>query len=227
MVGTDGGLLDKPYPQSSMLLAPGERLDLLVKASTTAGTYKLLSLPYSRMGMMSSAQITLLTVSVSGTKVTQSLPSAVNPMAMREMPMGTPLARSFALSMSMGRGYINGRDFDVDPLVVDSEVMEEMPMYELWNITNNSNMDHPWHQHVNPAQVQSISGGDAAYAALYTKSPAWKDVVIVPKGGSVKLLIPVADYTGMCMFHCHILEHEDIGMMGIWNLGMDMGSMTM
>ena len=69
VVGTDGGLLDKPYPQSSMLLAPGERLDLLVKASTTAGTYKLLSLPYSRMGMMSSAQITLLTVSVSGTKV--------------------------------------------------------------------------------------------------------------------------------------------------------------
>ena len=227
VVGTDGGLLDKPYPQSSMLLAPGERLDLLVKASTTAGTYKLLSLPYSRMGMMSSAQITLLTVSVSGTKVTQSLPSAVNPMAMREMPMGTPLARSFALSMSMGRGYINGRDFDVDPLVVDSEVMEEMPMYELWTITNNSNMDHPWHQHVNPAQVQSISGGDAAYAALYTKSPAWKDVVIVPKGGSVKLLVKVADYTGMCMFHCHILEHEDIGMMGIWNLGMDMGSMTM
>ena len=43
VVGTDGGLLDKPYPQSSMLLAPGERLDLLVKASTTAGTYKLLS----------------------------------------------------------------------------------------------------------------------------------------------------------------------------------------
>ena len=133
--------------------------------------------------------------------------------------MDPPVTRSFALSMSMSRGYINGHDFDVDPLKVTSEVMPGMPMYELWTITNSSNMDHPWHQHVNPGQVQSITGGDAAYAALYTKSPAWKDVVIVPKGGTVKLLVKVADYEGMCMFHCHILEHEDIGMMGIWNLG--------
>ncbi|MFA4966521.1 MAG: multicopper oxidase domain-containing protein [Thermoleophilia bacterium] len=87
-------------------------------------------------------------------------------------------------------------------------------------------MDHPWHQHVNPAQVLSISGGDAAYASLYTQSPAWKDVVVVPKWGSVKLLVKISDYTGMAMFHCHILEHEDIGMMGIWNLG-DMGPMPM
>ncbi len=191
----------------------------MCKASATAGSYKFLSLPYSRMGMMTSAQITLLTVSVSGQKTSDALPSVIDPMAMRAMPMGTPVPRSFALSMSMGRGYINGQDFDVDPLTVTSEVMEDMPMYELWTISNSSNMDHPWHQHVNPGQVQSISGGDAAYAALYTKSPAWKDVVIVPKGGTVKLLVRVADYTGMCMFHCHILEHEDIGMMGIWNLG--------
>jgi FtsP/CotA-like multicopper oxidase with cupredoxin domain len=227
VVGTDGGLLDKCYPQSSMLLAPGERLDVLVKASTTAGSYKLLSLPYSRMGMMSSAQITLLTVSVSGTKVSDALPAKVNAMAMREMPMGTPVARSFALSMSMSRGYINGKDFDVDPLVVNSDVMPGMPMYEVWTVTNSSNMDHPWHQHVNAAQVLSVSGGDAAYAALLTGSPAWKDVVIVPKGGSVKLLVKVADYTGMCMFHCHILEHEDIGMMGIWNLGKSTPPMPM
>jgi FtsP/CotA-like multicopper oxidase with cupredoxin domain len=85
-----------------------------------------------------------------------------------------------------------------------------------------SNMDHPWHQHVNPAQVLSISGGDAAYTALYTKTPAWKDVVIVPKMGSVTQLVRISDYMGMAMFHCHILEHEDIGMMGIWNIGMDM-----
>jgi FtsP/CotA-like multicopper oxidase with cupredoxin domain len=219
VVGTDGGLLDKPYPQSSIVLSPGERLDLLVKASTTSGTYKFLSLPYSRMGMMTSPQITLLTVSVSGARVNNAVPSVIDPMAMREMPMGAPVERDFTLSMRMGRGYINGHDFDVDPLVVDSEVMEEMPMYEIWTISNASNMDHPWHQHVNPAQVLSISGGDAAYAALYTKSPAWKDVVVIPKGGTVRMLVKVADYTGMCMFHCHILEHEDIGMMGIWHLG--------
>ena len=47
----------------------------------------------------------------------------------------------------------------------------------------NSMMDHPFHQHVNPAQVISITGGDTAYKNFYTASPAWKDTVIVPKEG--------------------------------------------
>jgi len=79
-------------------------------------------------------------------------------------------------------------------------------------------MDHPFHQHVNSCQVLSISGGDSGYASLYTNIPAWKDVVIVPKMGSVTMLVPVMDYTGMTMFHCHIVEHEDIGMMGVWDI---------
>ena len=51
-----------------------------------------------------------------------------------------------------------------------------------------------------------------------THIPAWKDTVLVPKGGSVTMVVPVKDFDGMAMFHCHILEHEDIGMMGVWNI---------
>ena len=68
------------------------------------------------------------------------------------------------------------------------------------------------------AQVLSVTGSDNLYATI----PAWKDVVNVPRGGSVTILVPVMDFSGMAMFHCHILEHEDIGMMGQWDL-MDMG----
>jgi FtsP/CotA-like multicopper oxidase with cupredoxin domain len=53
---------------------------------------------------------------------------------------------------------------------------------------------------------------------MYTATPALKDTVIVPRRGSLKLLVPVMDYTGMTMFHCHILEHEDMGMMGVWDI---------
>ena len=74
---------------------------------------------------------------------------------------------------------------------------------------------------MNACQVLSITGGDASYAAFLTKTPAWKDVVLVPNGGSVRILVPVMDYPGMTMFHCHIIEHEDIGMMGVWDI-MDM-----
>ena len=68
--------------------------------------------------------------------------------------------RTFTLSMGMGRGYINGQDFDVEPYTVDS-MSDAGDRYEVWKIVNQSNMDHPWHQHVNAAQVLSITGGDA------------------------------------------------------------------
>jgi FtsP/CotA-like multicopper oxidase with cupredoxin domain len=215
LIGTDGGPIDRPYPLSSILLSPGERLDLLVKASNATGSYKLLSLPYSRRGNMSSAQITLLTLACAGDPIDQTLPSLIDPEAMR-MDMDTTMLprRTLRLSMAMGRGYINGLDFDVAPYTIMSNV--DMP--EVWEIVNDSDMDHPFHQHVNEAQVLAITGGDADYARTYTTLPAWKDVVIVPRRGRVTLLVPVQHYTGMTMFHCHILEHEDIGMMGMWHL---------
>ena len=83
LVGTDGGLLDKPYPLSQILISPGERIDVLVKGGTTAGNYKLLALPYARMGMMTSDQITLLTATISGPQWPNNLPAVVDPNAVR------------------------------------------------------------------------------------------------------------------------------------------------
>jgi FtsP/CotA-like multicopper oxidase with cupredoxin domain len=223
IIGTDGGLLNRPYAQSSILLSPGERIDVMVKASSTKGYYKLLSSPYSRgMNMMSgsgsSQQITLLTVNVTGTAVTNSIPTTINANAVRlAVPAGTP-TRQITLSMGMMGGmeaYINGIAFSATNAYT---AHSSLNTYEIWEVFNNSMMDHPFHQHVNPVQVISISGGDTAYKNFYTTSPAWKDTVIVPRGGSVKLLVPIMDFTGTTMFHCHILEHEDIGMMGLWKI---------
>jgi FtsP/CotA-like multicopper oxidase with cupredoxin domain len=79
-------------------------------------------------------------------------------------------------------------------------------------------MDHPFHQHTNPCQILSITGGDPGYASLYTSIPAWKDTINIPFAGSVTMLVPVMDFTGKGLFHCHILQHEDIGMMAIWEM---------
>ncbi len=223
VVGTDGGLLDKPYPVSEILLASGERVDVLVKASTTSGDHKLLALPYARHGNMATPQITLMTVRVSGARVSQQLPPAVNPAAVRlaDDPM-LPRPR-FVLSMGQGRGYINGVSFEIrsDGTIVSDEHHSTVGTDEIWEVVNESGMDHPWHQHVNDGQVLSVSGGDAAYAAyakLYTQAPAFKDTIIVPKWGSVTLRLPIRHFPGMTMYHCHILEHEDIGMMGMWHI---------
>lgn len=220
LVGTDGGLLDKPYQLSAILLAPGERIDVLVKANQGGGSFKFLSLPYDR-GMSSLQQVTLLTLAYGGISTSDALPASVNPAAARlNMNLALLPRRQLTLSMMMGRGYINGISFT--DMSHTYEIMSGLGSYEVWEIVNQSNMDHPFHQHVNSCQVLSISGGDSGYASLYTSIPAWKDVVTIPKMGSATILVPVMDYDGMTMFHCHIVEHEDIGMMGAWDI-MGMG----
>jgi FtsP/CotA-like multicopper oxidase with cupredoxin domain len=215
VVGTEGGLLDKAYAVPRLLLSPGERVEILIKASQKSGSYRLLSLPYNRGGGSMGQQVTLLTLSCKGSRAYDAIPSSIDPEAVRVA--GNPVAtRTLSLSMGQGKGYINGISF----AGMDStfEIHSMLGTWEVWRVVNQSMMDHPFHQHVNPCQVLSISGGDAGYASLYTGAPAWKDVVLVPKMGSATLLVPVMDYGGMAMFHCHIVEHEDIGMMGLWHI---------
>jgi FtsP/CotA-like multicopper oxidase with cupredoxin domain len=222
VVGADGGLLDRPSPpQAELLLSPGERVDVLVRVGAR-GDYRLLALPYARRGNMASPQITLLTLQVSGASAAQPLPGTIDPSATRLGDDPALPRPRFALSMGQGRGYINGVSFEIlaDGSVRTFEHPSEVGTDEIWEVVNGSGMDHPWHQHVDDAQVLSVAGGDAAlraYAALYTSVPAWKDTIIVPKWGSVTFRVPVRDFGGMTMFHCHILEHEDIGMMGMWH----------
>jgi FtsP/CotA-like multicopper oxidase with cupredoxin domain len=217
LVGTDGGLLDKPYPVQEILMCPGERVDVLVKADREPKNYRLISLPYSRNSHCSTqAQaFTLMTMSYDGKGGKDDIPPSINPDAKRITADVNSLPRQrLVLSMGRGRGYINGATFGENTCTVNSRV----GTYEIWEISNSSFMDHPFHYHANSAQVLSVRGGDPGYGSLYASIPAWKDVVIIPKWGSATLLMSVKDFTGMSMFHCHIIEHEDIGMMGIWNL---------
>ncbi len=214
LVGTDGGLLDKPYPLSEILMSPGERIDILVKADQSSGEYKFRSLPYDR-GRNTLQKITLMTLSYEGPSVNDVIPQSINPDAKRlNMDISSLQSRTLNLSMGKNVGMINDKVFGEDTFTITSKT----GTYEVWNIVNRGAFDHPFHQHVNAAQILSIEGGDPDYASLYTSIPAWKDTIIVPRRGSLSMLVPVMDYTGITVFHCHILEHEDIGMMGVWEI---------
>jgi FtsP/CotA-like multicopper oxidase with cupredoxin domain len=163
---------------------------------------------------------------VAGAKTSGSIPVSIDPGVARLNPdLSMFPQRTLQLSMGQGQGYINGiafQDMDHAYKITSMVGMEMMPSYEVWTVTNASGMDHPFHQHVDRVQVLSISGADASYPP-YASMPAWKDTVLIPKWGSAKLLVPIKDFDGMTMFHCHILEHEDIGMMGVWDrMGMAM-----
>ena len=74
-------------------------------------------------------------------------------------------------------------------------------------MVNTSPMDHPFHLHVWPMQIISVNGGGPPF-------PAWQDVVNVPANGQVNVRIAFRDFIGRSAYHCHILDHEDLGMMG-------------
>lgn len=217
LIGCDGGLLDRPYPLNNLLVSVGERVDLLIKVDKKPGKYRLLSLPYGH----TLQKVTLMTLSCEGSTSTDELPSIIHSgvadEAKRLIKLGSNSLKRTELTFSFkdGRGTINNRVFGEDePCVIISEV----GTHEIWTIKSASAMDHPFHQHINGAVVLDIQGGDPDYASLYSTIPAIKDTVNIPPFGSVTMLVPVEHYTGDTVFHCHILEHEDIGMLGIWKL---------
>jgi FtsP/CotA-like multicopper oxidase with cupredoxin domain len=79
---------------------------------------------------------------------------------------------------------------------------------EEWTILNDSPMDHPFHLHVWPMQLLEENGREV-------DSPTWQDVVNVPARGSVRVRVAFEDFAGRTVYHCHILDHEDRGMMGV------------
>ena len=85
---------------------------------------------------------------------------------------------------------------------------EETPDVEIWQIENVVGMDHPFHLHGFQFQVIDRDGVSEPFRS-------WKDTVNVPKHSMVRIVVRFADYAGKWMYHCHILDHEDHGMMGV------------
>jgi FtsP/CotA-like multicopper oxidase with cupredoxin domain len=119
--------------------------------------------------------------------------------------------------MSQGGGMqqmtfvINGKSFN--PTRVDEFI--EAGATEIWSIRNMSPMAHPFHAHAIQYQILSRNGVPATGTDL-----GWKDTFLVQPGETVKVIGKFeAINTGDYMYHCHILEHEDAGMMGYFRVG--------
>jgi FtsP/CotA-like multicopper oxidase with cupredoxin domain len=72
-------------------------------------------------------------------------------------------------------------------------------------------MDHPFHLHGYSFQVLDRNGVPEPF-------PAWEDTVNVPKAQTLRFIVRYDNYPGKRMFHCHIMDHEDYGMMGMFEV---------
>ena len=176
------------------------------------------------MGMMSgtgpsSATVNLATFVIAGAPAAASatVPTQPLPRDLRNSTVDNRRELTFAMGMGSGgmgmgpggnmmRFTIDGKEFD--PARIDTIV--HAGSLEEWTLTNTSPMDHPVHLHVWPMQI--IERASAAVNGVL-----WQDVVNVPAMSSIRVRIPFDDFTGKTVYHCHILDHEDGGMMGIVN----------
>lgn len=219
LLALDGRLLAAASDTEELLLAPGNRADFLVTPGE--GRWALRTDPYDRgsmAGMMMDRRTSadtpaeLLSLDARGDPVPEHGPVPWPPVLrdLREEPVTGRRRLDFSVGTGRGMGpatmgfTINGKEFDaarVDETVSVGSVEE-------WTLSNSSPMDHPVHLHVWPMQIIQDGARDPA-------GPRWQDVVNIPANGEVKVLVAFDSFPGRTVFHCHILDHEDLGMMGV------------
>jgi suppressor of ftsI len=206
-IALDGNPLPSVWTVDTLLLGPGERSEVLVQGGL-AGEYALQSLAWGEGGQ-AQPEFLLATVVTAGDAVSPAtLPSTI-------MPLTAPLVDLTNATIDKRRvltfteadhvPYFGFDDKGFDPNRVDQTV--ELDTTEEWVVRNASDEWHPFHIHVNDFQVMSIAG--------QAQSPHFKDTIPVPPNGEVVLRMRFLDFPGKFVYHCHILAHEDAGMMGV------------
>ena len=212
LVGTDGGLIGTPRRIDSVLLSPGERAEIVITGRFTPGQPSTLqALPYNRgkaMGKEQTDILTLASIRQAGSKATAALPDKLRAIA----ALGAPAVKrvvNFSENMANPAAMflINGKKFDMNRVDFTGKVGQ----IEEWDVVSQAHMDHPFHIHGTQFQVQARTDD-----GVWQDEPflAWRDVVNIPAGETVRLRF-VQQLPGLRMFHCHILEHEDAGMMAM------------
>jgi len=218
---TDGGLLEKPVNLTRLRLTPGERAEILVDFSGQENSQVRLmsysseldyfnpmflknSLDETNFDIMdisvgSAAAKPITTVPVSLTTINRLQESQVN------------RHRSFVLEMKIFgkmKMKINGQNMDINR--IDETV--KLNDIEIWEIINDCDLPHPFHVHDIQFLILTINGSPPP-----ENERGWKDTVLVKAHEKVRIISKFDVYSDPklpYMYHCHILEHEDAGMMG-------------
>ncbi len=206
MIGTDGGLLQRPKEVARFEIAPSERYDIIIDfRKLPVGSQVILQ---NLNGSGSTAEIMRFDVA-KRVKETKKVPAFLQPW--EELPEEQAVTlRDFNLARQTVNGTLtwtlNGQAYDSANPPLAKPVVDSI---EYWRFNNPTNHPHPMHLHLVQFQVVNIDGVPQEPAEF-----GWKDTVVVPPTSQVTILAKFSKYTGRYVFHCHNLEHEDFAMMG-------------
>jgi FtsP/CotA-like multicopper oxidase with cupredoxin domain len=210
-VSYDGTQLATMRDYKTMLFAPGQRVDVLVQAGPPE-TYEFRGLPYDQGYPSPSGPFARLVVE--GEPMQMKLPASLPKPPLETIKDAEITNRRTVVFSAVApeteaagnwrefKFLIDGKTFD--PNRIDQRV--KLGAVEEWTVSNIHFHDHIFHIHVNPFQVTQVNG--VAQTDL-----AWRDTVVVPRHGSVVLRSRFTDFTGVFMMHCHMMNHEEMGMM--------------
>jgi FtsP/CotA-like multicopper oxidase with cupredoxin domain len=210
------------------VLAPGQRLDLLVRMPAATGTapppqsylLQAVQFPPNAGGVASQA---IASVQVSGSKSpadTMPAAAAFNPGALFRPPIALPATlpqpTQTILFEFSPNSSVNGVQFKAPP---PAQIGLKLDNLDLWSVTGSGHAQHAFHIHINSFLMTQRNGVSILPAAIWRDTVRIDPLDGVPNEGIQPITQPVqfvsqqVDYTGDFVMHCHVLQHEDTGMM--------------
>ena len=197
----------------SLLMAPGQRADVLVQAGA-AGSYALRAIE-NNQGYASPVGA-LARLVVEGEPLPMRLPAALGGApfaAIRDVEITNRRRLTLSVEQPESPASANYQEFTYlicgrrfDPDRVDQRI--PLGAIEEWTVVNEHDNDHIFHIHTNPFQMVAVNGEKLA-------RQDWRDTVVVPRNGSVTFRSRFLDFTGRFVLHCHMMNHEELGMMQV------------
>ena len=228
-IATDGGFLETPLQTNRVTLAPGERAEILVDFSDGAEAVLksypeagLLETVEAFFGGIGTGHLELLKiVPRPARRASHALPERLNTISRIDASQAAktrPMVLGGPIQGAQGGRFAGGGPGPGPPIngkIMDMERIDEVVRLgdiEIWEVDNRGGQAHPFHIHLVQFQILDRNGQPPTGAEL-----GWKDTVLVPAGDIVRIIMPFdryADPVVPYMYHCHIMEHEDNGMMG-------------
>ncbi len=223
-IASDGGFLEQSVSLQRLRLSPGERGEILLDLrgdlnktlklmSYSSEIQSTLSLSPNMSDSLDQSNFDIMNFNIIRAGSNQlTLPDSLVSIQSIDQSQSTT-SRDFVLRAGMGMN--SSASFTINNKIMDMARIDEtikLGDTEIWKIWNDSAMAHPFHVH--DVQFQVISRNGVAPAA---NESGWKDTVLVLPDERVEIISRFEDYADTetpYMYHCHILEHEDAGMMG-------------
>lgn len=206
VIAQDANPVRQVWLADTLLIPAGARFDVLVQGSSFGRT-ELRTLPYSTgpAGNQFPEKTLATVISTGMPTLPAALPTTFAPMEdLSRAPIAQRRQVVFSENDPADQYYINGKLFD--PHRINARA--RLNTVEEWTIRNDSDEQHSLHIHTNDFQVMSVNG--RPYHAR-----SWQDTVNLPVRGQAVIRTHLANYTGRTVYHCHILNHEDMGMMAV------------